>query len=109
MPYQPQFPITPALLSRVEEIASLREWIEGAAVALSWIPNLQKDTRTRNGHTSTVIEGNFLTLEQVRALEEGRKLVVSDERAERKILHYCAGFIEKRGIKKSGRYFLSQS
>jgi tetratricopeptide (TPR) repeat protein len=39
-------------------------------VELSWIPALQKDTRTRNGHASTAIEGNPLTLEQVRPLEE---------------------------------------
>jgi len=32
---------------------------------------LQKDTRARNTHSSTAIEGNPLTLEEVRALEEG--------------------------------------
>lgn len=34
-----------------------------------WIPALQKDTRARNTHSSTAIEGNPLTLEEVRALE----------------------------------------
>ena len=97
MPYEPQFSITPGLLSLVEEIAALRERIEGATVALSWIPNLQKDTRIRNGHASTAIEGNPLTLEQVRALEEGQELVASDERSQREVLNYFAGlrFIEK--------------
>ncbi len=97
MSYEPQFSISPRLLSLVEEIAALRERIEGAAVSLSWIPNLQKDTRTRNGHASTAIEGNPLTLEQVRALEEGRELVASDERSEREVLNYFAGlrYIEK--------------
>ena len=65
----------PRLLSLVETVAALRERIQGAAVELSWIPALQKDTRTRNVHASTAIEGNPLTLEQVRALEEGRELV----------------------------------
>ena len=51
----------------VETIAALRERIQGAAVELSWIPALQKDTRTRNVHASTAIEGNPLTLEEVRA------------------------------------------
>lgn len=97
MPYDPQFTITVGLLSLVEEIAALRERIEGASVALPWIPALQKDTRTRNGHASTAIEGNPLTLEQVRALEEGRELVASDERSQREVLNYFAGlrFIEK--------------
>lgn len=97
MTYEPRYTITPALLSLVEEIAVLRERIERATVSLSWIPNLQKDTRVRNGHASTAIEGNPLTLEQVRALEEGRDLVASDERSEREVLNYFAGlrFIEK--------------
>ena len=47
MPYEPVFTITPLLLSRVEEITALRERILGASVELSWIPALQKDTRTQ--------------------------------------------------------------
>jgi len=106
MSYEPQYSITPGLLSLVEEIAALRERIEGAAVSLSWIPNLQKDTRVRNGHASTAIEGNPLTLEQVRALEEGRELVASDERSQREVLNYFAGlrFIEKNAKLKKIRH-----
>jgi Fic family protein len=106
MPYEPQFSITPGLLSLVEEIAALRERIDGASVALPWIPALQKDTRTRNGHASTAIEGNPLTLEQVRALEEGRELVASDERSQREVLNYFAGlrFIEKNAKLKKIRH-----
>lgn len=68
MAYVPRFAISPRLLSLVEVIASLRERILGVAVELSRIPALQKNTRTRNGHASTTIEGNPLTLEQVRAV-----------------------------------------
>ena len=103
MPYEPQYSITPTLLSLVEEIAALRERIKGASVALPWIPALQKDTRTRNGHASTAIEGNPLTLEQVRVLEEGRELVASDKRSQREVLNYFAGlrFIEKNAKLKT--------
>jgi hypothetical protein len=59
MAYEPQFTISARLLSLVEEIAVLRERIQDVAVSVSWIPALQKDTRTRNGHASTAIEGNF--------------------------------------------------
>jgi len=48
------------LLARVETIAALRERILGAAVQVPWIPALQKDTRARNTHSSTAIEGNPL-------------------------------------------------
>lgn len=106
MPYEPHFTITPRLLSLVEEIAALRERILGAAVEVSWIPALQKDTRTRNGHASTAIEGNPLTLEQVRALEEGRELVASDTRSNREVLNYFAGlrYVEKHAQKKTIRH-----
>lgn len=106
MAYVPQFQISPHLLSLVEQVAVLRERIQGAAVELSWIPALQKDTRTRNGHASTAIEGNPLTLEQVRALEEGRELSAVDARSKREVLNYFAGlrYVEKHARKKKLRH-----
>src|ERR1700721_2527143 len=97
MSYQPQFTITPGLLSRVEQIAALRERILAATVQVPWIPALQKDTRTRNTHSSTAIEGNPLTLEQVGAVEEGRAIPGVAQRAKREVVNYLAGlrFIEK--------------
>src|SRR2546426_3121546 len=89
MSYQPQFAIRPALLARVEAIAALRERILGATVQVAWIPALQKDARVRNTHSSTAIEGNPLTLEEVRAVEEGAPLPVP-ERARREVLNYFA-------------------
>ncbi|MEM9481166.1 MAG: Fic family protein [Verrucomicrobiota bacterium] len=97
MSYEPQFSISPLLLSHVEEITSLRERIQRASIDLSWVPALQKDTRNRNVHASTSIEGNPLTLEQVRALEEGRELAASTPRSEREVTNYFAGlrYVEK--------------
>ena len=60
MAYEPQFSISPLLLNLVEVVAALRDRIQSAAAELSWIPALQKDTRTRNVHASTAIEGNPL-------------------------------------------------
>ena len=102
MSYQPQFTITPRLLSRIEEIASLREKILAATVQVPWIPALQKDTRLRNAHSSTAIEGNPLTLEQVRALEAGQELPTATARSKKEVLNYFAGlrFLEKN-LKKS--------
>lgn len=102
MSYQPIFTVTPALLTRVERIAALRERILAATVQVPWIPALQKDTRSRNTHSSTAIEGNPLTLEQVRAVEEGRDVPAVPARAKREVLNYFAGlrFVEKRANKK---------
>jgi Fic family protein len=106
MAYEPQFTIRPALLTLVEEIAILRERIQSADVALAWIPALQKDARARNVHASTAIEGNPLTLEQVRVLEEGRELTAATPRSQREVLNYFAGLrhIEKHAAKSRLRH-----
>jgi Fic family protein len=99
--FRPQYTITPHLLSRVEQVAALRERILTAAVQVPWIPALQKDTRVRNAHSSTAIEGNPLTLEQVRAIEEGRDIPATAERARREVANYFAGlrFVEKNAAR----------
>src|SRR5688572_18063699 len=97
MAFEPQFQITPKLLRAVEVIAALRERITAATVQVAWIPALQKDARVRNTYSSTAIEGNPLTLEQVRELEEGRPLLAVGQRSQREVLNYFAAlrYMEK--------------
>jgi Fic family protein len=104
--YEPHFTIKPSLLALVEGIAVLRQRIQQATIELPWIPALQRDARTRNVHASTAIEGNPLTLEQVRALEEGRALAASDVHSQREVLNYFAALrhIEKHAAKKILRH-----
>ena len=85
----------------MEQIAAVRERILAATVEVPWIPALQKDTRARNTHSSTAIEGNPLTLEEVRALEEG-STVAAPPRARREVLNYFAALrhVEKQAAKK---------
>jgi Fic family protein len=106
MAFTPVFTITPRLLSEVEHVAALRQRIQSAAIDLAWIPALQKDSRSRNAHASTAIEGNPLTLEQVRALEEGRELSAPALRHKREVLNYFAALrhIEKNASKKTLRH-----
>ncbi len=102
MAYQPTFTITARVLSLIEQISAFREKIQAATVQVPWIPALQKDARVRNTHSSTAIEGNPLTLEQVRLLEEGQTLPTEPPRATREVLNALAGlrFIEKHASKK---------
>ncbi len=102
MPYLPPFHVTPHLLHLIEEISSYRQKILAGTIQVPWIPILQKDARARTTHSSTAIEGNPLTLEEVRALEEGRP-VLAAERAQREILNQLAGlrFVEKNQSKKT--------
>jgi Fic family protein len=99
MGYEPDFVITPSLLTCVEEIARLRQRIQDAAVELAWIPALQKDSRTRNAHASTAIEGNPLTLAEVRAIADGEAAPGATPRTAREIVNYLAGlrYIEQHG------------
>lgn len=102
MAFHPTFTITAHLLTTIEEISAFREKILAATVQVPWIPTLQKDARIRNTHSSTAIEGNPLTLEQVRLLEEGHPLPTEPPRATREVLNYLAvlRFIEKHVAKK---------
>jgi Fic family protein len=102
MAYRPQFTITARLIARIEEIAAMREKIMAATIQVAWIPALQKDTRVRNAHSSTAIEGNPLTREQVLAIEEGREPVTASSRSQREILNCFAGLrlVEKHADKR---------
>ena len=91
MAYHPQFTISPRLVRLIEEIAALRSRIMTATIQVPWIPALQRDARVRNAHSSTAIEGNPLTLEQVRALSEGRPPANATARSQREVLNYFAG------------------
>jgi len=103
MAYVPQFTVTSHLVKILEDIAVMGEKIQVATLQVSWIPALQKDTRARNGHSSTAIEGNPLTLEEVRLLEKGQELPATADRSKREILNYFAGlrFVEKNSQKKT--------
>jgi Fic family protein len=106
MGYEPQFTIRPCLLAQVEAVAVLRQRIQQAPLELPWIPALQNEARARNVHASTAIEGNPLTLDQVRALEEGHTLETPDTRSQREVLNYFAALrhIEKNVAKKILRH-----
>ncbi|NLX26035.1 MAG: Fic family protein [Lentisphaerae bacterium] len=99
MNYEPGYSVSPMLVGSIEKIATLRERILGATINVSWIPALQIDAMVRNAHSSTAIEGNPLTLEQVRAIEEGRDVPVA-ERSRREVDNYFAGL--RHIVKHSG-------
>ncbi len=106
MKYEPVFSVTHHLINRIEKIAALRERILNAAVNVAWIPAMQMDSKARNAHCSTAIEGNPLTLEQVRAVEEGREVPAVADRAKREVMNYFAGLrhIEKQADIKTVRH-----
>lgn len=100
--YKPKFRITPHLIQRIEAISALRDRILGSTIQVSWLPALQKDAKTRNTHGSTAIEGNPLSLDEVRQLAEGKDLPSVHSRSKQEILNYFAGlrFVEQHSRKR---------
>ena len=54
-----------------------REIIEHSPLIPKWELKLKKEARVHNAHSSTSIEGNRLTLEQVKALSEHREVIAA--------------------------------
>ena len=98
MSFAPQFTVPARLLRELEAIADLRAKVAAATIQVAWIPQLQKDSRDRGAHASTAIEGNPLTLEEVRAVESGTPLPARTERSRREVVNYFASlrWMEKR-------------
>ena len=90
MPYNPSFQTTPHLLKILEEIAALNARIQGASIGVSWMPSLQRDAAARQAHGSTAIEGNPLTLQEVKVLAEGGSLPHAKPRSVQEVLNYFA-------------------
>lgn len=64
-----------------------REVIEHSKLIPKWDLKLKKEARIHNAHSSTSIEGNKLTLEQVAALAENKE-VIATEKDKKEVLNY---------------------
>jgi Fic family protein len=87
--YQPRYTITDNLLWRISESETLRTQIAVAPVQVAWMEAIRFDALVRRAHFSTAIEGNPLTLPEVKALAEARRIAVPDH-AKREVLNYLA-------------------
>lgn len=74
---EPKYTITEKILNNISRIMAGRESIEHAGLIPKWEMSLKKEARIHNAHSSTSIEGNNLTLEQVKALTEHKEVIAS--------------------------------
>ncbi len=72
MPFESKYKITNKILNNISRIMAGREVIEQAKLIPKWELKLRKEARIHNAHSSTSIEGNNLTLDQVAALAENQ-------------------------------------
>ena len=90
MPFEPKYTITDKILNNISRIMGGREVIEHSRLIPKWELKLKKEARVHNAHSSTSIEGNKLTLEQVVALSENKE-VVATEKDKKEVLNYLKG------------------
>lgn len=77
--FKPNFRVTSHLIKLFEGIASAVALIKGARLQESLKAPLEKDAFARSVHSSTWIEGNLLSLAQVRAMSEGQDVLVEQK------------------------------
>lgn len=82
------YTITPRMLTLLEEITALKTMIEQSRVLLPWVPRLGSDAAVRIVHASTAIEGNPLTLNEVRIISSGGEVPTRSHKKKLEILNY---------------------
>lgn len=87
--YKPLFEITPYLLQLITEATELKTWIHQSVIDVPWLPTLQRDTAMRLTHSSTAIEGNPLSLFEVKLVIEGKEIPAS-QKAKLEVLNQFA-------------------
>ncbi|MFH1855904.1 MAG: Fic family protein [Candidatus Omnitrophota bacterium] len=77
MKFKPVYKITNKILNNISRIIAGREVIEHSKIIPKWELKLKKEARIHNAHSSTSIEGNILTLKQVKTLSEHKEIIAS--------------------------------
>jgi len=72
--YKPNYQITDKIVNHLTEIAVARDVVEKARLVPKWEISLRRDALIHSVHSSTHIEGNSLTLEEVSQLALGREI-----------------------------------
>jgi Fic family protein len=103
MSFNPKYIITEKILKNLTAITAAREVIEQAHLVPKWEAKLRRQALLRNTHSSTAIEGNKLTLEQVEALAEGRD-VVATNKDKKEALNYLEALEKIPGFTEKGKF-----
>ena len=74
--FKPNFQYTHQIVTNLTKIAVAREIVLHSPLVPKWELSLRREALIRSAHSSTAIEGNPLSLEQVSALAEGREIMV---------------------------------
>lgn len=85
--FNPKFKYTNTIVNLLTEISTARELILNSPLIPKWEVSIRKESIIRSAHSSTSIEGNKLSLEQVSELAQGRKIMAS-RKDKQEVLNY---------------------
>jgi Fic family protein len=102
MPFKPKYTITDKILNNLTLIVSADEFIEQSHLVPKWEARLKRQALMRNTHSSTAIEGNKLTLEQVEALAAGKD-VAATNKDKQEVLNYIEALEKIPTLAKKGK------
>jgi Fic family protein len=85
--FKPKYKYSDSMIGLLTRIAAAREIILSSPLIPRWEISLRRDAIIRSAHSSTSIEGNNLSLEQVSDLAAGRKIMAKRKDKE-EVLNY---------------------
>ncbi|OIN96181.1 hypothetical protein AUJ66_07025 [Candidatus Desantisbacteria bacterium CG1_02_38_46] len=85
--FEPRFRYTNKIVQLLTKISAAREAILNSPLIPKWEVTLRREAIIRSAHSSTSIEGNRLSLEQVSDLAQGRE-VMATRKDKREVLNY---------------------
>ncbi len=89
MVFKPRYTLTNRIVRNLTRIAAAREVIMNAYLVPKWDVSLRREALLRSAHSSTSIEGNPLSLEEVTSLAAGRE-VMATRKAKKEVLNYLS-------------------
>lgn len=85
--FKPNFRYTEKIVSDLTHIAAARELVLNSPFIPKWEVSLRREAIIRCAHSSTAIEGNRLSLEQVSDLAQGREIMAT-RKDKQEVLNY---------------------
>ena len=85
--FKPNFRYTNKIVNDLIQISAARELILNSPFIPRWEASLRREAIIRSAHSSTAIEGNRLSLEQVSDLAQGRE-VMATRKDKQEVLNY---------------------
>lgn len=99
--FKPNFKYTNQIVNNLLKISNAREVILNSPFIPKWEVTLRREAIIRKAHSSTAIEGNMLSLEQVSELAHGREVMAS-RKDKQEVLNYLS-VLENTGKLTDGK------